>query len=187
MPLATATQAGLQDCYLDYQRTYMAFRNFAEATRRGYAADLRLFLRYLADKVSVTTVHKVERAHLHDYFAELDRRGQAGATRARKLAAVKSFFSYLEDSGIIERNPAKAISRPKQELREPRVLTEGEYKRLRDASQHHRRDRALIELFLQTGLRLSKVSSLTLGDLELPPRQRLSRRRGIHRSEAVPR
>ena len=164
-----ATQPGLWESYVDFQHTYMALRNFAEATRRGYASDLRLFLRYLADKAGVRTGNEVERTHLHEYFAELDRSGQAGATRARKLAAVKSFFDYLEDSGIVDRSPAKGIPRPKQEVREPRVLAEEEYRRLREAGQAHSRDRALIELFLQTGLRLSEVATLTLSDLKLPP------------------
>ena len=104
----------------------MAFRNFADATRRGYASDLGLFIRYLTDTTGITTVQEVERAHLHDYFAELDRHGQASATRARKLAAIKSFFGCLEDSELIGGNPARGIPRPKQEVAEPRVLTECE-------------------------------------------------------------
>jgi site-specific recombinase XerD len=146
----------------------MALRNFAQATRRGYASDLCLFIRYLADKAGATSVEEVNKRHLHDYFAELDRRRQAGATRARKLAAIKSFFGYLEDSSIIDRNPTRGMARPKQDLRQPRVLAEHEYEALRRACDGHLRDRALVELFLQTGLRLSGVSGLTLRDLQLP-------------------
>ena len=146
----------------------MALRNFAEATRRGYASDLHLFIRYLEDKAGVGSVEEINRRHLHDYFAELDRQRQAGATRARKLAAIKSFFGYLQDFGIIDRNPTLGIPRPKQEARQPRVLAEHEYKALRQGCNGHLRDRALVELFLQTGLRLSEVPSLTLGDLQLP-------------------
>lgn len=159
---------GLWACLLDYQRTYTAVRNFAVATRRGYASDLRLFIRYLASRADVTTVEEVSRRHVHDYLAELDRQRQAGATRARKLAAIKSFFAYLEDAGVIDRSPATGIPRPKQDVRQPRVLAEHEYEALRQACDSHLRDRALIELFLQTGLRLSEVASLTLADLQLP-------------------
>ena len=167
MPSTTAALVDLWDCYLDYDRTYMALRNFATATRRGYASDLRLFIRYLTEESGVNAVRAVERTHVHGYFAELDRRGRAGATRARNLAAVKSFFCYLEDAGIIDLNPAKRIPWPKQEMREPKVLAEDQYVRLRAVCKHHARDRALIELFLQTGLRLTEVASLTLGDLQL--------------------
>src|SRR3990170_7576843 len=111
MPSITASGVCLWDCFLDYERTYMALRNFADATRRGYASDIRLFLRYLCGQLGVTRAHEIEKSHLHEYFAQLDRCGQAGATRARKLAAVKSFFGYLEDSGVIGRDPAKGISR----------------------------------------------------------------------------
>ena len=168
MPSTTAALVSLWDCFLDYQRTYMALRNFAEATRRGYASDLRLFIRYLTEECAVNAVQAVERTHVHGYFAELDRRGQAGATRVRKLAAVKSFFGHCEDTGLIERSPAKGIPRPKREVREPRVLTEVEYRRLQETCDASLRDRGIIELFLQTGLRLSEVANLTVGDLELP-------------------
>jgi site-specific recombinase XerD len=103
---------GLWPCLLDYQRTHMALRNFAKATRRGYASDLSLFMNYLLEMAGVATVEEINRRHLHDYFADLDRQCQAGATRARKLAAIKSFFAYLEDSGVIDRNPARGIPRP---------------------------------------------------------------------------
>jgi site-specific recombinase XerD len=146
----------------------MAFRNFAEATRRGDGSDLRLFIGYLDETVGIETVREVERTHLQAYFAELDRRGLAGATRARKLAAMRSFFSYLENLGLAPTGPAAGIPRPKQEVRQPRVLTEPEYQGLRASCKNHRRDRAIIELFLQTGLRLSEVAALRVCDLELP-------------------
>ncbi len=168
MPAITVAHDSLRVCSFDYERTYMAMRNFAEATRRGYASDLRLFLGYLTDKAGITSVREVEKAHMLEYFAGLDRRGQAGATRARKLAAIKSFFGYLEDTGAVDRSAAKGLPRPKQAVREPRVLTEAEYKRLQEACGRDRRDRALVEVFLQTGLRLSEVAGLMLGDLELP-------------------
>jgi len=65
---------GLWDCLLDYQRTYMALRNFAQATRRGYESDLRLFIWYLADMAGVASVEEINKSHLHDYFADLDRK-----------------------------------------------------------------------------------------------------------------
>ncbi len=98
MPSTTASGVGLWDYFLDYERTYMALRNFSEATSRGYASDIRLFLRYLIGQIGVAGAREIEKAHVHEYFTQLDRRGQAGATRARKLAAVKSFFGYCSPS-----------------------------------------------------------------------------------------
>jgi site-specific recombinase XerD len=123
---------------------------------------------HLADSVGARTVQEVQRAQIHDYFATLDRRGQAGATRAQRLAAVKSFFSHVADCGLVAHNLARGILRPKQEAREPRVLTEEEYRRVRHTSKDHPRDKAIVELFLQTGLRLSEVAGLAVADLELP-------------------
>lgn len=158
----------LSSCLLDFEATYVALRNFAEATRRGYASDLRHFLAYLSTTLGIESANEVRRSHLYHYLAELDKRGRAGATRARKIAAIKSFFGYLEDIGAISVNPAQRIPRPKQELHEPRVLTEDKYRRLQQACRDHGRDRAIIELFLQTGLRLSEAAGLCLSDLQLP-------------------
>jgi site-specific recombinase XerD len=138
------------------------------ATRRGYGSDLRLFIGYLDETVGIETLKEVEMTHLQAYFAELDRRGLAGATRARKLAAIRSFFSYLENAGLAPASPVAGIPRPMQEVRQPRVLTEPEYESLRASCRNQRRDRAIIEIFLQTGLRLPEVAALRVCDLELP-------------------
>lgn len=70
--------------------------------------------------------------------------------------------------GVISVNPVRGIPRPKQEVHEPRVLTEAEYRSLQEACRDHQGDRAIIELFLQTGLRLSEVANLALLDVQVP-------------------
>ncbi len=94
MPPTVAAPVTLWDCHLDYKRTYMALRNFAPATRRGYVSDLRLFIRYLTEEGGVNAVQAVERTHVHEYFAELDQRllnvsrgEMTGATALRMVAS----------------------------------------------------------------------------------------------------
>lgn len=70
---------------------------------------------------------------------------------------------------MIRYSPAEDLLPPERETRPPRVLTEDEYTRLRDAASDHPRDAALIELALQTGLRLSEIARLKTSDLVLPP------------------
>lgn len=157
------------DEYLrDYQSIYMSARNFAPATRSGYSADIRQFLSYIGTGFGITHPNQILKKHLLAYLADADRRGLTGATRARGLAAIRSFFAYLTDADIIAANPASNVHRPKQAARTPRVLTEEEYRRLQAGCSDHPRDRAIIELFLQTGLRLSEVANLKLIDLLLP-------------------
>lgn len=106
--------------------------------------------------------------HLERYLAELDRRGFAGSTRRRKVASIRSFFSFLQDAGIIQLSPALKLIPPERERNEPRVLSEGEYKRLLEAVRGDIRDQAIIELILQTGLRLTEVARLHVNHVSLP-------------------
>jgi site-specific recombinase XerD len=162
----------LLECLFEYAASYFRLRNFSHATRRGYLSDQLLFVRYLKATRGISRVTDVERDHIVGYLSQAERRGLCGRTRARKLGALRSFFGYLEEAGRIRANPARGIPRPKQETNEPRVLTEGEYGRLRAAAADPR-GRAVIELFLQTGIRLSEASKLTRDDVGLPETQDL--------------
>src|SRR3990172_3748995 len=95
---AEAPRLDLLECLFDYAGSYFRLRNFSEATRRGYLSDQLLFVRYLKADHGVSRVTQVERAHIVDYLSQAERRGLRGATRARKLAALRSFFGYLEEA-----------------------------------------------------------------------------------------
>jgi len=90
-------------------------------------------------------------------------------TRRRSIAAIRSFFAFLVNEGIITRSPAADLLPSERETHPPRVLTEEEYTRLRGAAADHFRDSALIELALQTGLRLTEIAHLHVADVALPP------------------
>jgi len=107
---------------------------------------------------------------LERYLADLDSRGYAGSTRRRKTSSIRSFFFFLYRHGYIENSIAERLIPPRTEQKQPRVLTENEYKRLLRACAHETRDAAIIEVLLQTGIRLSELTRLTLNDIELPAR-----------------
>lgn len=151
-----------------YEDQRLASRNLAPLTRRTYLADLRRLVAYLAEREDVIELAQVTPGHLERYFAVLDVRGLAGATRRRQLAAVTSFFGFLQYQGLVPVSPAQDLVPPKREQEPPRVLTDKEYKRLQDAVQFDVRDAAIIELLLQTGLRLSELAGLTLPAVSLP-------------------
>ncbi|WP_448620066.1 tyrosine-type recombinase/integrase [Geodermatophilus sp. URMC 65] len=155
------------DALTAYSETRLASRNYARRTRREYLTDLRQLGEYLA-LVGVTTIDAVQRRHLEGFLAQLDRQVLTNTTRRRKLAVIRSFFQFLEQAGHRTGNPAADVVPPHLDPRQPRYLTQGEYERLRLAARHVPRDAALIELLLQTGLRLSEVAHLRLSDVELP-------------------
>jgi integrase/recombinase XerD len=160
----------LQEAVTAYEEVRLASRNFAPRTRREYLTDLGQLSEYLRSCGTVR-VDQVQRHHLEGFLAELDHLALTGNTRRRKLAAVRSFFQFLEEAGYRKGNPTVDVVPPELEVIPPRYLTQGEYERLRRAVRHEARDAAIIELLLQTGMRLSEVSRLHVGDVELP-RQR---------------
>jgi site-specific recombinase XerD len=164
MPAATS----LSDTLLLYETEYLAARNLAFRSRQEYLNDLKDLLSFLTSGQGITDPVKVTKQHLERYLAELDRRGFAGSTRRRKVASIRSFFSFLQDAGIIQLSPALKLIPPERERNEPRVLSEGEYKRLLEAVRGDIRDQAIIELILQTGLRLTEVARLHVNHVSLP-------------------
>jgi site-specific recombinase XerD len=100
----------------------------------------------------------------------MDKRGYQPSTRNRKTHSIKNWFKFLYHQGVIAENIAYRLIPPRAVKPEPRFLSEAEYARLLRACSHHPRDAAIIELFLQTGMRLSELARLMLGDLELPPK-----------------
>src|SRR4051794_29828298 len=167
MAVETASPS-LTDCLAEYVGTFLTGRNLAPRTRAEYANDLRDVLAFLAEKCFVFLPHRVERSHLESYLAELDRRGFTGNTRRRKVASIRSFFTYLTERGHTPNNPSYKLVPPERERRKPRVLTEQEYKRLQLACAHQTRDAAITELFLQTGMPLSELARLAVAQVELP-------------------
>ena len=141
--------------------------NLAAATRRDYSLDLRDLEAFLSNE-DVTQLDEVDLAALERYQAEMDRRGYQASTRNRKTYAIKSFFNYLHRQGAVAQNVARELVAPQPKKREPRFLSEEEYKGLLRACSHHPRDAAIVELFLQTGMRLSELASLALDDVQLP-------------------
>jgi len=158
----------LDDALVLYRVEHFATRNFAERTRRDYALDIEDLIRYLTTDHQLAIVQDVTLTHLEGYLGYLDRQQRAGSSRRRKVSSIRSFFQFLTKQEILTRDPTLNLLPPKKEINQPRVLSEAEYKRLREAAQYHPRDLAIIEVLLQTGMRLSEVSRLTLTDIELP-------------------
>lgn len=153
----------------DFESGYMAARNLAPRTRIDYRSDALQFLEHLQES-NVLDLGRVAPKHISAFLSSLDRRKLAGSTRRRKFIVVRTLFRWLVSSDDeITSNPALHIKPPLAEQKEARHLNKKEYRRLLSVIQKPR-DRAMIQLLLQTGLRLSELQRLTLFDLDLPDR-----------------
>ncbi|MBK7782850.1 MAG: tyrosine-type recombinase/integrase [Ardenticatenia bacterium] len=152
-----------------YETVGMPSRNLSARTRVEYSRDLADLAGFL-ESHGARLLASVSIVHLQGYQAWMDRSGLVTATRRRKTLTVKGCFRFLHGHGLIASPVAATLIPPRVPKREPRFLSESEYRALLDASSANPRDTALLQLFLQTGLCLSEVARLTIDDIELPDR-----------------
>ena len=152
--------------------------NASEHTVRAYQSDLTQFLRFLAQQLQrprgEVSPQDIDRARVREFLTELHKRGNSRASAARKLAAIRAFGRFLTREGVVDRDPAAFVGTPKREQRLPAHLGEGEITQLLEtpdtAQPLGRRDRAILELFYASGLRLSELVGLDVDDINLSSR-----------------
>jgi len=143
-------------------------RNLSDHTATAYRTDLLQFLTWLSENdVTVDSPDKITRTHILDYLSHLAGLGRSGVTRVRKLAAIKEYCKFLVDEKSIPSSPAENIIRPKQERKQRVFLRVDEYMRLLNAALGNSRDYAILQLFLQTGIRVSELVGLEMKDIDL--------------------
>lgn len=150
----------------EYREIYLAYRNFAQRTRVECVNDLEDLVEFLV-RMGVDKVGEVTLPLLVRYMAELEKRGFAGSTRKRKVISIRSFFGFLHMEGYILSDIGKKLIPPYVEAQKPRFLTTEEYNRLLECAKSNKRDYAIIQLLLQTGIKLSELVELTLTDLQI--------------------
>ena len=137
--------------------------NYARGAERGFFQFLRL--------KKIGTLEEVDKHVLRGYIAWLMDQGVVKPSIARKLSAIRSFYRYLLREGIIASNPLEKASSPKLDKRLPSFLTIEETIRLLEApnlaTPQGQRDRALLELLYASGLRVSELENLDLGQVSL--------------------
>jgi site-specific recombinase XerD len=156
----------LKNALEEYTNIYMPYRNFAERTREEYQNDLKDFIEF-AEKSGVSQASNAGLSVIQRFIAGLEQKGFSSLTRKRKVVTLRSFFSFLYQDGYIYSNIASKIILPFTESTTPHILTQAECDQLRAACATYPRDKAIIEVLLQTGIRLSELTSLTLNDVDL--------------------
>jgi integrase/recombinase XerC len=152
--------------------------NASSHTVRAYESDLGQFVTFLAKLLSRrrpdVTIEDFQHLHIRAFLGDLHKRGNSRGSAARKLAALRSFGRYLRREGEIEGDPAGLVGTPKREQRLPAHLAEAEMSRLLEMPDASgplgRRDRAILELFYASGLRLSELVGLGMEDVNLSGR-----------------
>jgi integrase/recombinase XerC len=173
----------MQNALGRYRDYLMAERNASPYTVRNYTQDLaggkterdeKGFFQFLRLR-KVASLEDVDRHMVRDYAAWLMEQGVSRSSIARKLSAVRSFFRYLTREGALASNPMERSSSPRRDRRLPSFLSTDEVKRLLEAPDPSLavglRDRAILEMLYASGLRVSELVGLDLGQVNLDTKE----------------
>lgn len=135
------------------------------ATILAYNKDVDQLIEFIAPK-KITTVDKLETQHIEDFKQHLSDTSYTAKSISRKLNSIKTFCRFLIDKKAIKDSPAAPVAHPKYDIKPPRILTKMEYRSLRDVCRDDVRIHAIVELLLQTGIRIGELANLELNDIE---------------------
>ena len=152
----------------DYLGRCRTQRGMSGHTIDAYRRDLAQFFDFCS-RAGLGSVIEADRRVIRRWLANLDTRGYARTSVARKSSAVRAFYEDLLRRGFVESNPAAALHRPKKPGRLPQALRPAAVAAVLDGitgdDPVDLRDRALLELLYATGLRVSEVANLSVRDV----------------------
>jgi len=146
-------------------------RNFSPKTLRAYGDDLQQFLSWVEkNRVDFDIPIRFTRGDIEGFMQYLAAQRMTGVTRVRKLAAIRKFFAFLVENSILAANPAHTVKGARREEKEPNILYKEQYKALLYEASDNIRDYAIIQTFLQTGIRLSELANLRVDEVDVEHR-----------------
>ncbi len=192
----------------DFAQYLKVERGATGHTLRNYLSDLRQFVKFLASQSGDSErrgggasedlhlvlphgpphrIDKIDYLGIRSYLVELHRQGLKKSSMARKLAVLRSFFKYLRREGLLKANPAKLVNIPRQDKPLPSFLTVDQATALMDSptsrDRFSLRDKAILETFYSTGIRLSELVGLNIEDIDFD--SGLARIRGKGKKERI--
>jgi len=130
----------------------------------AYKKDLEQFIGYLTSK-EVQDIKEVKKDQINGFIEKLITENYTKKSASRKLNSIRTFFRYLKQEGIIDQNPSLDVSHPKYIQSPPRIFTKLEYRALRDFAKEDARTYALVEILLQTGMKIGELANLRTTDI----------------------
>lgn len=141
--------------------TFLKSAQKATATIIAYKKDINQTLEYLK-KTGKTNLKDVTTEDLNNFLALLSTQNYQAKSVSRKINSLKTFYRFLVLNKAIEINVSTSILHPKFETKAPRILSRMEYRALRDTCREDARVGAIVELLLQTGMRIGELTALTI-------------------------
>lgn len=154
--------------YLENFKLYLEVeKNFSKHTIRAYSSDILSFLIWTGEN----DISTIDYPKLKEYLIFMQKFKYSKTTTARKIAALRTFFKFLNRERIIETNPAKGIHSPKKNKSLPNFLTEEETEEIlnniKSDTPSGYRNKVILELLYASGMRVSELSGLNFADLNI--------------------
>lgn len=157
-----------------YVEEYASFmknvRRKSVNTVESYKRDINQYVTYLK-RCGVTDISKSVKTNVLSYLLELKDIGKAASTVSRTLASLRSFYMFLIRNGVMENDPTANLEAPHVEKKPPMILSGSDVEKLleqpADYDNKGVRDRAMLELLYASGIRVSELINLDIGDVNL--------------------
>ncbi|MCF6093466.1 site-specific tyrosine recombinase XerD [Microaerobacter geothermalis] len=144
-------------------------KGLSNNTLESYDRDIKLYCSYLKDQH--LDIKNTTRTHIISFLMDQQKKGKATSTISRNLVSIRSFYQFLTKERILEKDPSLHLESPKIDKKLPKVLSVQEVELLLHAPSLDDtlglRDKAMLELLYATGIRVSELVSLNLGDVNL--------------------
>jgi integrase/recombinase XerD len=142
-------------------------RNISKNTSSAYISDIIAFYKYIQETYK-KDILSVTKTMILTYMLDMQKKSKNAATVSRSLSSIKSFYNFLEDRGDIVKNPSNTIHAPKIDRKLPEYLTSVEIDKLLDLPDINTakgyRDKTMLELMYSTGIKVSELLDLKIGD-----------------------
>lgn len=131
----------------------------------AYRKDLEQFVGFLTSREK-SDIRDIKKDDIDGFIAKLLAENYTKKSASRKLNSIRTFFRFVKNEGIIEQNPSLDVAHPKYTQTPPRIFSKLEYRALRDLAKEDPRTYALVEILLQTGIKIGELANLKLDDVQ---------------------
>lgn len=153
----------LRDAHEQF-KNYLKTKNRSNATIVAYGKDIAQLISFLQE-LQKQHVHEISKDDIESFLAKMTTDGYTPKSISRKINSTRTFYRFLKINEFVTDDPSLLIAHPQYQLGAPRILTPTEYRALRDASRKDARMYAVIQLLLQTGIRIGELAELRLTDI----------------------
>ncbi len=144
---------------------FLKSKKHSTATVLAYGKDIDQLTSFL-DELDKHHIHDVAKEDIQAFLGKLQEKGYTPKSLSRKLNSTRTFYRFLKVNEYISDDPSLLVSHPQYELAAPRILKPTEYRALRDAARNDVRMYAIIEMLLQTGIRIGELADLRMSDVQ---------------------